>query len=778
MKDEEFFAKLLETFRIEADEHLKALSDGLLALEGDLPPEKQQEMIENIFREAHSLKGAGRAVNQYVIEKICQSLENVLSDWKKGLIYLSRESFDVLHLTLDTITSALTTPPDQNAITQLIEKLDAIREMKIEKNASLPSISASEQPIQRKMNKNDLESSPPINPPTAPPNAAFDTHETKPSPSKETGKEKSIRVSLQKMNKLFQEAEELLLVKLIAQQQVGSLKLLHKKQRDREKELNNLLSEIQNLREIPLRERDFRSYQESINQTLSYLDRQLKEVKPSKEELYRFIKVSEQNVHFVDSIVDALIEDMKKILMQPMQTLFEVVPRMVRNLAQELKKEIEVQYIGGDIEVDRRILEEIKDPLIHLIRNAIDHGIESPQEREQAKKSATGMIKIIATESEGNSVALSIIDDGRGIDMVQLKNATVEKGLISQKEAAELSDDEAIKLAFHSGVSTSPTVTELSGRGLGLGIVSEKVDRLGGQVIVESQPHLGTKFTLLLPLTLATFRGIHITVAGKDFIMPTHNVKRVLRVKTKEIQTVANQETIIADNRSIPYFHLADILGLTRTISTKPQGESFNYILLISATEKTVAFGADEVHQEQEVLVKGLGKQCVRIKNIMAATIMEWGNVIPILNPIDLIRSSIKGKISPSLAPESQEESIEKEILLVEDSITTRLLIKNILESAGYIVQTAVDGIEGLEILKREAVDLLLTDIEMPRMDGFTLIEKVKEIENLQRLPVIILTSRGSQEDRERGMELGADAYLDKSHFTQQELTKILKKLL
>lgn len=778
MKEEEFFAKLLATFRIEADEHLKSLSDGLIALEGDLPQDQRQQTIEHIFREAHSLKGAARAVNQYAVEKICQALENVLSIWKQNQLKPSPEFFDVLSTALDDIGSAIASPPDQETLSKIIQKLEGIKA----KQTTISSTSPPEPPIssEKKEEKQKQKSEKKEFSPAAP-KIELEVTETKTSEVKETFKDKSIRVSLQKMNQIFQEVEEMLMVKLIAQQQVSHLKQLQEKQRAQEKEATRLIPEMQILRHILQSEKTNLYGREAAKKMFAFLDHQQEEIKFHREDLNKLIKAAEQNTRFVEALIDTLLEDMKKVLMQPLNTLFETMPRMIRSIAHELGKEIHVEFQGGDIEVDRRILEEIKDPLTHLIRNAIDHGIESPQEREQAQKTSYGTIKIIAAESHGNHVALSIIDDGRGIDSAKLKKVAVQQGLVSQKEVTEFTEEEAIKLAFHSGISTSPTVTELSGRGLGLGIVSEKVDRLGGQVIVESQLKQGTKFTLLLPLTRATFRGIHITVAGQDFIMPTHNVKRVLRVKQEEIQTVANHETILVDHRSIPYIHLADVLGLTRQSQKDSSFTHLQFVILISAAEKTLAFGADDVHREQEVLVKGLGKQCVRVKNIMAATVMEWGNVIPILNPIDLIRSSIKGKMGRATElPEPEKETFlsKKRILLVEDSITTRLLLKNILETADYEVKAAVDGVEALEVLRSQPVDLLLTDVEMPRMDGFTLIERVKEMEALKDLPIIICTSRASPEDREKGIELGANAYLDKSRFTQQELINILKKLL
>lgn len=743
MNEEEFFAKLLETFRIEADEHLKTLSNQLVALEGNMPEDQRAQAIETIFREAHSLKGAARAVNQNGIEKICQALENVLSAWKKNQLQPTSELFDTLYAILDVLEKALTTAPDQSTIVNSIQQLNAFLEKQNPKGEEV----LAPQPIEKAQEPKIEE-----------------VAEVKQS---EAPKEKSIRVTLTKMNRIFQEAEEMIMVKLISQQQVKDLKQLLVNSQGQEKELAKQLSESQ----ISLHEG------EANSKILAFIEYQRQEKKAFRDTLNRMVRMAEQNAHFVGSMVDTLLEDMKKILMQPMKILFEGLPRMIRDIAKELGKEIRVEFEGEDIEVDRRILEEIKDPVIHLIRNAIDHGIETPEERKKKNKPSYGTIKIQAAESDGNNVTLSITDDGKGINLEKIKQKIVQQGLLSQKEVDQLTQEEVTKYIFHSGISTSPMITELSGRGLGLGIVSEKADKLGGQVFLDFKKDEGTTFRLILPLTLATFRGIHVTIAGQDFIMPTHNVKRVLRLKKDDIKTIENYETISVDQHSLSFINLADLLGLVKPVQ-KESKEDTSFALVLSAAETTMAFGVDGVHREHEVLIKGLGKQCVRVKNVMAATVMEWGNVIPILNPADLIRSSVKQGALKAHPKEMEEEEIQKVILLVEDSMTTRLLLKNILESAGYVVKAAVDGLEALEVLQAQDVDLILTDIEMPRMDGFVLIKKIKSMPTLKDVPIIICTSRGSREDREKGIELGANAYLDKSSFTQQGLLSILQKLL
>lgn len=697
-KDDQFLLKLLQTFRIEAEEHLKALSDGLLALEKCDDADERKKIIETIFREAHSLKGAARSVNMTTIQDICQSLENVLAALKQSQIQSSQHLFDTLHKTIDSVSQALTSEPDKEAIICLVNELQ-----ELSKGSEVTQ--KTNTVFQQAQSSIEL------------PKTVHSEHD------------KTIRVSLQKMNKLFQQAEEMLISKLISQQHASSLRKLQ------------------------------HDVCEKNNAKL-------------REHIDHLVKESDQNAHFVGSLVDALLEDMKKVLMQPMSTLFDQMPRMIRDLAQSLKKEVNTEFSGGEIEVDRRILEEIKDPLIHLIRNCIDHGIESSEQRVKNNKQAVGLIKITATQISGN-VIITVSDDGKGVDQEKLKKSAIQQKIISASEADRLADDETLQLIFHSGISTAPIITELSGRGLGMGIVSEKADRLGGKVSVSSTKDLGTQVTLTLPLTLATFRGIHIKVSDRDFIMPTHNVQRVIKIEKDSIKNVENREVILVEHSPLSFTPLASLLDLH--CSTPP-----TFALIVNAAEKTMAFGIDKVFAEHEVLVKTLGKQCARIKNVMAATVMEGGEVLAILSPIDLVRSAMKGEILRAQKSEvsGEEEPSKKVVLVVEDSVTTRMLLKNILESVGYEVKMAVDGMEGFEMLQTNNIDLLLTDVEMPRMDGFSLVEKAKLMANHKELPIIICSARGSREDRERGIQLGASAYIDKSSFSQTGLLSIVRKLL
>ena len=392
----------------------------------------------------------------------------------------------------------------------------------------------------------------------------------------------------------------------------------------------------------------------------------------------------------------------------------------------------------------------MKDPLIHLVRNSIGHGIE-----------------------------ILVSDDGAGIDVSKVKEAAVKERILSQMEADNLTEREALYLIFHSGISTSPMITDISGRGLGLAIVQEKVENLGGSISVKTAPYTGTTFRILLPLTVATFRGISVLVSDRVFLIPTTNVEKTIKIKNDEIKTVENRETITVNNRPVSFARLGRILELPYKKKKDEQTDSTT-VLLLSVSGKRIAFGIDKILDEQEILVKNLGRQLARVRNIAGAAIMGTGKPVPILNVPDLIRSAVKAAGAPAMPAVAAEkaEAKRKSVLVVEDSITSRILLKNILESAGYDVKTAVDGIDAITTLKTEHFDLVVSDIEMPRMNGFDLTSKIRSDKKLAELPVVLVTALEAREDRERGIDVGANAYIVKSSFNQSNLLEVVRRLI
>jgi two-component system chemotaxis sensor kinase CheA len=319
---------------------------------------------------------------------------------------------------------------------------------------------------------------------------------------------------------------------------------------------------------------------------------------------------AERDGRALGSMVNNLLEETKKVLMLPFSSLLEVLPKVVRDLSRDSGKEVDLVIKGEEIEIDRRILEEMKDPLVHLVRNCIDHGIETPAERLEKGKAQHGTITV-AVAPRDNKVELTVHDDGVGISLARVRAAVLKLGVLSREKAEDLTDRELLPYVFHSGVSTSPIITELSGRGLGLAIVREKVEKLGGTVFLQAAPLAGTTFRLVLPLTVATFRGITVRVGDRLFVLPTMHVERVVRLKRTELKTVENRETIQVNGEAVSLTHLADVLELTATPVTVESRELVQVVLLAAAGTR-IAFLVDEIMGEQEVLLKNFGRQLSR----------------------------------------------------------------------------------------------------------------------------------------------------------------------
>jgi two-component system, chemotaxis family, sensor kinase CheA len=826
-REEEFLKRLKNTFRIESDEHVQTISSGLLNLDKNPSPQDKAQILETIYREAHSLKGAARAVGMRDVEKVCQAMETVFSMLKKDEIQAESWILDVL---MDSIEGAskLVTSEEAIPIVELLHRLSQIIENSAESqneledvkkdfpssdvatNPNHPTVSigteviynnskteisdpenktfdAEEEVSQRKEPeivvltpqasiKGTLaaQSQPNFNPHACVPGA--------PSEPKRLGQSETIRIKTSKLDSLLYQVEEMVSIKMAANQRASDLRNLKSSLDLQKKQWLKIYPEVRILKNLveTLEARDAwgtsRSY---LLKMIDFLEANEDTIKGLESKLKTINSMAENDSRQAASMVNDLLDDMKSVLMLPSSTLLEILPRLVRDLARDQGKKIKLTIEGGDTEIDRRILEEMKDPLIHLARNSIDHGLERPTDRTRRGKTEEGSLAISIAQLGTKKVEILVADDGAGIDVEKVKQAAIRKDLITEQELRGLNPDETTALIFKSEISTSPIITDLSGRGLGLAIVREKVEKLGGTVTVESRLGIGTVFHIQLPVTLATFRGTLVQVGTELFIVPTSNVIRVSRVRRDSIGTVENRDTITMKGRVLPLVRLADVLE----IKSEPklgQASEFVTVLILGASDQKIAFSVNAILNEQEVLVKSLGRQLSRVRNVSAATVLGSGQVALILNVSDLILSAMRiagvGLVAHTQRPEDEEKT--KSILVVEDSITSRMLLKNILESAGYEVQTAVDGADAWSTLKTANFDLVVSDVEMPRMDGFELTAKIRSQEDLKSIPVVIVTSLESREDRERGIDVGANAYIVKSGFEQNNLLSVVKRLL
>lgn len=742
-KEQDFLQQLRATFAVEAQEHLQVMATGLLALEKASTPESQRSLVETVFRAAHSLKGAARAVGLHAVESRCQSLEEVLASWKREGSAPSPDALDRVHRLLDAVTATLAAPNERAPASP---------------SGPLPFAAA-------------VTAAHPAEPPAAAATSALDGAVQNPGAPEET-----VRVGVAKLEARLLETQELLGVKLAAGQRVTDLLELGHGFEAWRKAWNDVEPAVRRLRQTAATSAG-KNEAPGLGRVLEFFEWTGDYLRTMENRAATLVRTAEQQRYSTGKLIDDSLDGSKKLLLLPFSTISAAFPKLVRDLCRDQGKEAELVVRGDHIELDKRILEELKDPLIHLLRNSIDHGIESPGERRLSGKPARATIVLAVRQVSGSKVEVTFSDDGAGIDAARVRESVVALGLLSAEEAARLGEAETHALVFRSAVTTSPVITQLSGRGLGLAIVREKAQGLGGDVTVESRAGRGTSFRIVLPALRATFRGILVKAGGQPFIIPSTQVERVSRAKPEDVKTVQGRETISSGGRVVALARLADLLQLEPVKPASTPAASLQIIILGSG-EQRVAFTVDAILDELEVLVKPLKKPLARVRNVAAATVLGSGQVVPILNVSDLLKSA-KGFV-PSPMPVRAEPKREsaKAVLVAEDSITSRMLIKGILESAGYRVKTAVDGLDAFALLRSEPFDLVVSDVEMPRLNGFDLTARIRADRKLAEIPVVLVTALESRHDRERGIDVGANAYLVKSSFDQSYLLEAIGRLI
>ncbi len=747
--NEKFLQRLRATFKVEAEEHLQAISSMLLDLEKSPASSPTQTAVENVYREAHSLKGAAHSVDFSEIEAICQTIEGVFSGWKRDLIVPSPEAMDGLHQALDKIRALLADP------------------------SSGPADSPQ-------------SSAPPIDRPD-PPNPVAPTAET-PAPPPVAGPDpekfsaaQTVRISIDKLDAQLLQVEEMLIVKSMATDHAADMRELSARFEQWRKRWGQVSSGLLTLRQTLERkgESDVSAEMPLVSSALAeFLDWNADYLRSMESRLLSLSVQAERDRHTVVKHVDDLLDESKKLRMLPFSTVSGVFPKLIRDLCRDQNKEADIAISGNEIEIDKRILEEMKDALIHVLRNCVDHGIETSDQRAAHNKPPRAAIQIAVSPVNGSKVEILVSDDGAGVDIERVKESAVRLGIISQSDAHAMSERDALSLVFNSEVSATQTVTAISGRGLGMAIVRAKTEKLGGRVTIDSKPHVGTTLRILLPLKLATFRGIVVSAAGALCVLPTQNVERALRVKPADIQTIENRESISLQGRAMSLVRLDAVLDLPPGPRRQDDAAPITVVVLHSAGQR-IAFAVDEVLREEEVLVKALRRPLARVRNIAGATVLESGKPVPILNVTDLIKSArSRGGAVPLPAAPVKAPEAQKQILVVEDSITSRMLVKGILESAGYQVRIAVDGVDAFTLLREHPFDLVVSDVEMPRMDGYDLAGRIRADKRLCDLPIVLITALESRQERERGIDAGASAYIVKSSFDQSNLLEAVRKLI
>lgn len=765
----DFAARLKEAFLSEAKEQVKALLACLIKIEGSSDARDRQKLINAAFREMHNLKGSARAVEFHTISQLCHPLEDLLALARSGEQELTASHLDLLFTG-----------------TGVLEKLLNDEELSAdEKTLRDQLLNQSVSPSEPDSNQGDTSADAGTASETIVSVSILPAQIAEQAPLRSSGDgaaaSATMRINATKLDAMMNRAEEMLSIKSVAREsayRAGALMSFSeewsRKWRTVSADLRNgkaILERVSKSGELsPHEEAVIVKIQEAIDQSgvrigeLTALSQALR-------------KATSENFHTTSNAVDFLLDEAKQLLMMPCSTILEGLPVVVRQLSKDMGKLVELVIEGSEVEIDKRVLEAVKDPLLHIVRNSLDHGIESPADRTAAGKSPQSKLSISVYHYGGSSIEIRIKDDGRGIDPAKVKLAAVKAGIISAEESTQISDLEAMNLIFRPAISTSSQITEISGRGVGLSVVDENTRKLGGSARVNSKLGAGTTFYLRLPTTLASFRGVVITANRQKYVLPTRSVERVLRIRKDLIKQVDGQDSYLINGLWLSVYRLADIMGLPPLGSSSQL--SYNVGAVVGEDESRAIVLFDDILEEQEVLVKGLSAMFASVRMVVGVTVLGDGQVVPILDCDELGRNGGSGKVIASRVADGEGiGAAEKRVLVVDDTLTARMLLKNAFESAGYVVTTASDGAEALKSLANEMVDLVVTDLEMPNMDGFELTRSIRANPELKRVPVVIVTSKSSKEDRERGLHAGASAFFVKSSFDQQNLLEVSSSLI
>jgi two-component system chemotaxis sensor kinase CheA len=583
------------------------------------------------------------------------------------------------------------------------------------------------------------------------------------------GTDETIRVNLNKIETLMAQADELLVSKISSEQRLVEMKRLR--------------TDLEQWRRDLHKHAGFHKQYASSNGNgsdrtamLNTLGMYQSLIGEFSTRLTAFEKDLNGNTLRLGLVTSNLQDGIRQVRMLPFHTILGGFRRMVRDLSRELDKDVNLEESGTEIELDKKVLEEIRDPLMHLLRNAIAHGIETPEEREALRKPRQGTVTLEISH-QGNLVKITVADDGRGLDLEAVRKAAIKARVMDRAELEALPEEQLSRLILLPGITTSKKITGLSGRGVGMDVVRQKIDNLHGGIDIDSQPGEGASFQLTVPVSLATTHGLLVQVQDETYALPLASVEKIISVSVDDVQTVSGREMIAFNDVPIALVRLDEVLEYSQ-----PALEMLEVMIgvVLKSGATRIAFVVDDLLGEQEMVVKRLGRQLTHVRNVSGATLLGTGQVVIILNPQELVRSAQKANIQagPIFALPTTDDGPASTILVVDDSITTRTLEKNILEAAGYKVITAIDGIEAVTYLRSNGCDLVVSDIQMPRMNGFELTQTVKSSDDLGHLPLILVTSLESQDDRERGLEAGADAYIVKSAFDQDDLLATIRQLL
>ncbi len=792
--------EIMEDFLIEAFEMNEQLDQDLVELEHN--PE-DLDLLNRIFRVAHTIKGSSSFLNLNILTHLTHNMEDVLNRARKGEIKITPDIMDVVLRSIDLMKTLLVTVRDtgsdtnngkENEIEEVVKKLQAITSQNLE-GAKERTKEAPEKENKKENKEEAKENQTETKTPTT----------ENPTSDNPLADEPDLDYSNMSAEEVEAEIERL----LNKRQEADKERRAQKKQEAKPKQ------EVTPTKETPKTETPKAPKAETkakvkadteenkapsigVEQTvrvdvrrLDHLMNLIGELVLGKNRLIRiysdveerydgekFLEELNQVVSSISAVTTDLQLAVMKTRMQPVGKVFNKFPRMVRDLSRELGKSIELIIEGEETELDKSIVEEIGDPLIHIIRNSCDHGIEPLEERRRLNKPETGKVQLSAY-NEGNHIVIKISDDGKGLDPVMLKEKAIEKGVISERDAEGMSDREAFNLIFKPGFSTAKVVSNVSGRGVGMDVVKTNIEKLNGIIEIDSEVGVGTTQKLKIPLTLAIIQALLVGVQEEYYAIPLSSVLETVRISQDEIYTVDGKSVLRLRDEVLSLVRLSDIFKVDAIL----ESNSDVYVVIIGLADQKIGVIVDYLIGQEEVVIKSLGYYLKNTRGIAGATVRGDGKITLIVDVgamMDMAKSikvNITTLMNESENTKSKNSPSDYIVLAIDDSSTDRAIIRKCLKPLGITILEATNGLEGLEMLKNgdKIPDAILVDIEMPKMDGYTFASEVRKYNKFKNLPLIAVTSRVTKTDRMRGVESGMTEYITKP-YSGEYLTTVVKR--
>ncbi|MDO7820471.1 chemotaxis histidine kinase/response regulator CheAY2 [Helicobacter pylori] len=796
--------EIMEDFLIEAFEMNEQLDQDLVELEHN--PE-DLDLLNRIFRVAHTIKGSSSFLNLNILTHLTHNMEDVLNRARKGEIKITPDIMDVVLRSIDLMKTLLVTIRDtgsdtnngkENEIEEVVKKLQAITSQNLEgAKETSGTKEAPEKEVKEEIKEKAKEEVKANKTPTA-------ENLTSDNPLAD-------EPDLDYANMSAEEVEAEIERLLNKRQEADKERRAQKKQEDQAKPKQ----EVAPAKETPKTETPKAPKAETkakakadteenkapsigVEQTvrvdvrrLDHLMNLIGELVLGKNRLIRiysdveerydgekFLEELNQVVSSISAVTTDLQLAVMKTRMQPVGKVFNKFPRMVRDLSRELGKSIELIIEGEETELDKSIVEEIGDPLIHIIRNSCDHGIEPLEERRRLNKPETGKVQLSAY-NEGNHIVIKISDDGKGLDPVMLKEKAIEKGVISERDAESMSDRETFNLIFKPGFSTAKVVSNVSGRGVGMDVVKTNIEKLNGIIEIDSEVGVGTTQKLKIPLTLAIIQALLVGVQEEYYAIPLSSVLETVRISQDEIYTVDGKSVLRLRDEVLSLVRLSDIFKVDAIL----ESNSDVYVVIIGLADQKIGVIVDYLIGQEEVVIKSLGYYLKNTRGIAGATVRGDGKITLIVDVgamMDMAKSikvNITTLMNESENTKSKNSPSDYIVLAIDDSSTDRAIIRKCLKPLGITLLEASNGLEGLEMLKNgdKTPDAILVDIEMPKMDGYTFASEVRKYNKFKNLPLIAVTSRVTKTDRMRGVESGMTEYITKP-YSGEYLATVVKR--